>query len=228
MKVEEFVNIYRACGKMSDEHYNDIVKHSRGFYENYKDIELRKGEIEFLKGCMMFGSIRNVLYSLMEKWRKFYASDKEYDTFLSNVVRLNKDYENEKERSMILANVVGNSETFMKLKGKDLEFFKFCDAYIRMPFKVDKRKVYTDRQLNGEISGIERFRLVDNINIPLINDIVLITVSKEHKVKICKHKDGNDIEKVASILKKEIKEGLHLAIVNRVEYSRELFDRVLE
>lgn len=224
MKVEEFVNIYRACGKMSDEHYNDIVCS----YENYKDVELRKSEIEFLKGCMMFDSMKNVLSSLINDLRKFYTSDKDYDTFLNSVVKLNKDYENIREKSLILYNVIENSQTFMKLKKKDLEFFKFCSASIRMPFKVDKRKLYTDSQLGGEVSRVERFRLVDNIKIPLIDDIVLITVSKNYKARIYKHRDVNNIENFVNILKKEIREGLYLAIINKVEHSKELFNMVLE
>lgn len=225
MTLGELLNTCRTCGMISEKYYEEITNMPLDFYECYRDIELRKNEIKIIKSLLEFGvnSIGKVMCSLREDLKSVYTSDNEYDSFLDDIIKMNKEYENYRYKDIILNNLIDNSSNFIEIEEKNIEFFRFCDIKYGLKINIDGdiNNVYAQTNYNAGFGlEVEMFRLFGK---KVIEDVVLVTIRKDKSVGIYKYHEISTKKKLKNTIKKEIEKGLWLGIINDLDKSKELF-----
>lgn len=229
MNLETFVNTCRICGRLSDKGYYELINEAKDIYNKYRNIALRKSEIEFLNRFMTYNDnydLGSVIYALREDLRSFYKIDEDYDKLLYDILELNKDYKDSRYENVIVNNVVNNSDVFIKLNKKTLEFFKFCDTVYDVEFHINGTVYKPDMIYDENDSEIRSFGLMDIWGDTLGDDIALLVIDKDKKVKAYSSLSLDTKEKLVYMMKEEIEKGLILGVIASIDDSVELFNRM--
>lgn len=229
MTLEKFVNTCRICGRLSDKVYYRLINEAKDIYNKYRNLELRKSEIEFLNRFMTYKDnydLGNVIYALREDLRSFYKIEEDYDKLLYYILELNKNYKDSRYENVIVNNVVNNSDVFIKLNKKNLEFFKFCDTIYDIEFHINGNIYKPDMIYSEDDSEVRSFGLMDIWGDTLGDDIALLVIDKDKKVKAYSSLSLDTKEKLVYMMKEEIEKGLTLGVIASIDDGVELFNRM--